>query len=267
MITSLQNPLVKRLVSLRDRKTRAAEEVFLIEGEKELRHAVAGGIILEQVVRCAEVMEETHTWRQGGVLEEWLLGQGQRQSRVEEVSARVYAKIAYRENAEGVVAVARLPRRSLADIPLRKDMTLLIADGVEKPGNLGALLRTADGAGMDAVIVCGEAVDVYNPNVVRASVGALFTLPVVEADAADVRLWLRDHHFTIVMTSPAASKTYDQVDYQGRTALVLGSEAQGLGPDWLNCGGTVVRIPMRGKMDSLNLSCCGAILMYACRRQ
>jgi TrmH family RNA methyltransferase len=116
---------------------------------------------------------------------------------------------------------------------------------------------------MDAVIVCGASVDVYNPNVVRASVGALFTVPVVEADAAAVRVWLREHGFMTIMTSPTAAKPYHEVAYQGRVALVLGSEADGLGADWLHSSGIVVRIPMRGKMDSLNLSCSGAILMYA----
>ena len=262
MITSLQNPLVKAVAGLNRRRERQREGLFLIEGERELRHAVGGGIVLEKVLCCEELLVGneclTNLREVSGLAGD---------SEVVEVSEEVFAKIAYRDGGGGVLAVGRIPTGNIAEVQLGKEALVLVIEGVEKPGNLGALLRTADGAGVDAVIVCGEGVDLYNPNVVRGSLGALFTVKVLVLTFEAARGWLKSNDIKVIVSSPTAQKDYCEADYSGRIALVLGSEKAGLSGRWLQQGGSAVRIPMAGAMDSLNVSCSGAILLYEALRQ
>jgi len=268
MITSLQNPLIKRIVAFKDKKHREREGVFLIEGEKEILHALSQGISLETLIYCSDLLRFNKDLNTIEHINEYLMGGQSGQVKLVEADQRVYAKIAYRDKAEGLVAIAHLPKRDIEEMLLAQNPLILVIWGVEKPGNLGALLRTADGAGTDAVIVCNEGgVDLYNPNVVRGSLGALFTVPTYEMSLANTLDWLRQKQVTIVLTSPNATMDYTQPDYTGPVALVLGSEKQGLPELLLQQNTTQVKIPMLGRMDSLNVSCSGAILLYEVLRQ
>jgi len=268
MITSLQNPLIKRIVAFKDKKHREREGVFLIEGEKEILHALSQGISLETLIYCSDLLRFNKDLNTIEHINEYLMGGQSGQVKLVEADQRVYAKIAYRDKAEGLVAIAHLPKRDIEEMLLAQNPLILVIWGVEKPGNLGALLRTADGAGTDAVIVCNEGgVDLYNPNVVRGSLGALFTVPTYEMSLANTLDWLRQKQVTIVLTSPNATMDYTQPDYSGAVAIVLGSEKQGLPELLLQQDITQVKIPMLGRMDSLNVSCSGAILLYEVLRQ
>ena len=267
MITSLQNPLVKRIVRLRQRRHRTAEGVFLIEGEKELTHALTAGLTLETIVYCPSILPANQHLNSTTALEDASPRPGVTPPQLIEVSPQVYAKLAYRASVTGLIALAHIPTLTLPQLQLPPNPLLLIVDGVEKPGNLGALLRTADGAGIHAVIVCDPQLDLYNPNVVRASLGALFTVPTVTAPADDTRTYLNTQSINLIVTTPSATQTYTEIDYRPPTALVLGSEKQGLPPPWLQPPAQPVRIPMAGALDSLNLSCSGAIIIYEALRQ
>ena len=262
MITSLQNPLVKAVAGLNRRRERQREGLFLIEGERELRHAVGGGIVLEKVLCCEELLVGNERLTDLAEVSK-LVGKAE----VVQVSAQVFAKIAYRDGGGGVLAVGRIPAGDIGEVKLGEEALVLVVEGLEKPGNLGALLRTADGAGVDAMIVCGEGVDLYSPNVVRSSLGALFTVKVLALTFEQTREWMTANNIRAIVTSPAAEQDYCQVDYAGRVALVLGSEKAGLSARWLDGGGEAVRIGMTGAMDSLNVSCSGAILLYEAVRQ
>lgn len=185
---------------------------------------------------------------------------------MEAVSEYVFERLAYRKQG-GVVAVAVMPKIKVEAWRLGESPLVLVVEGVEKPGNLGALLRTADGAGVDAVIITDAEVDVYHPNVVRASLGALFTVRVGMMDITEARGWLRERQMQVIVAMPGAGEIYTQVDYMEGTAMVLGSEAAGVKQEWIESGARAVRIPMLGKMDSLNVSCSGAVLMYEALRQ
>lgn len=265
-ITSLQNPLVKRFVHLRDKRDRMREGVFVIEGEAELTHAVTNGVEFESVLYCPNflpgndrVRNEDDIWR--------LFARAGRHVQRHVVSESVFAKIAYRQRAGGMIATAYIPDWRLEDYVPETDPLVLIIEGVEKPGNLGALLRTADSVGADAVIVCDPAADLFNPNVVRASLGALFTVPVFVAGVATTVAWLQEQEIMPLVTTPLAEMDYYDADLTVPVALVLGSEKQGVSEFWLQGGHQTVKIPMCGHMDSLNLSCSGAILMYEALRQ
>jgi TrmH family RNA methyltransferase len=268
MITSAQNPLVKRLVSLQEKKRlRLQEGVFLIEGERELLHALAGGIEFETVFYCLELLvgnAELNSME--SLAGRFSIGSTGAVELVQ-VSPRVYGKIALRENTGGIVGVAKIPRRDIYKLQLSKNPLVLVVAGVEKPGNLGALLRTADGAGVEVVIVCDGEVDLYNPNVVRSSLGALFTVPTFPLSWEETGQWLQENRILMIFTSPAVEKDYTEEDYTGAVAIFLGSEKGGLPSEWLRKKASQVKIPMRGQMDSLNVSCSGAIVLYEAVRQ
>jgi RNA methyltransferase, TrmH family len=183
------------------------------------------------------------------------------------VTPAVFGKIAYREDSGGLLLVLPYITRSLAAMPIRTAPFLAVIEGVEKPGNLGAILRTADAAGVDGVIVCSGATDVHNPNVVRASLGALFTVPIAEAPTATVIQWLQQQRIEIIAAAPTGLCTYTKPDYTAPVAVVMGSEAHGLAPAWVAAAHELVRIPMQGKVDSLNLSAATAVLLYEVVRQ
>ena len=263
LITSAQNPLVKRLVSLREKKRLRLEEgVFLIEGEKELLNGLAGRIEFDTVVYCRELIDgnvELNTIE--SVKKRFGIGRSGAKKLVE-ISTRVYSKISLREKSGGIIGVAKIPRRDIYKLELSRNPLILVAAGVEKPGNLGALLRTADGAGVEVVIVCEAEVDMYNPNVVRSSLGALFTVPTFQMSWEETRQWLQENRIRMIFTSLAAEKDYTEEDYTGAVAIFLGSEKEGLPAEWLRERAALVKIPMLGKMDSLNVSCSGAVVLY-----
>lgn len=265
MITSLQNTIVKHVVALRDKNKRQRDGVFVIEGDKEISHAIAAGIALESVIFCTELITANDQLDSIQQIEQCAARAG---GQAIEVASHVYAKMAYRQKVGGVLAVAQIPQRTIEDLSLGEHPILLVVQGVEKPGNLGAILRTADGAGVDAVMVISDGgADIWNPNVVRASLGALFTVPVLAMDMTQAKETLSQLALPVIMTTPAAHKDYTAINYTRGAAIVLGSEHDGLPEDWLTAEPIKVKIPMNGQMDSLNVSCSAAILLYEALRQ
>jgi TrmH family RNA methyltransferase len=259
-IGSLHNPRVKAARQLRERRHRDAEGLMLIEGGEELRLALAGGLLPQTVFLCRDLIRDPAPAAH-------LEAQLRASAEILEVSPAVFAKIAYRENPDGWLAVAPTSRRILADLPLPPTPLLLICEAVEKPGNLGAMLRTADAAGVDALVVCDPATDLANPNVVRASRGALFTVPVALATTGEALAWLQTHGIRLVAATPQAATAYTDVDLRGPVAIAVGAEDEGLSAAWLEQADLTVRIPMTGKVNSLNVSASAALLLYEAVRQ
>jgi TrmH family RNA methyltransferase len=259
LISSLQNPRVKAVVRLRERRHRDREALLLVEGHAELSLALAGGAQPITLYVCPELI--TPASRS-------LLNQAHAASReVIAVTRPVFEKMAYRENPDGWLAVLPAVRRGLADLALPANPLLLVAEAVEKPGNLGALLRSADAAGAAGLIVCDPATDVNNPNTVRASRGALFTVPIAEASTAEALPWLRAHGLRLVAATPQADLVYTQANLGGPVALAVGAEDVGLSAAWLNAADVAVRIPMQGRVNSLNVAASAALLLYEVVRQ
>ena len=270
MITSPQNPLIKRIGSLsRKRSYRLAERAFVIEGEKELLSAFVGGIAIEALIYCPDLIESNSVLNtESRLVSRLAAGCGPGGPAPMAVSGSVYAKIAYRTDTCGLLAIGQMPELTIDQLKLPKLPLILVVDHLENPGNLGALLRTADAAGLDSVIVCETTVDLYNPNVVRSSLGALFTTPCCLADCDRTIAWLVENGLEIFAASPQSEQNYTDADYTAGTAIVLGSESAGLSAGWLCCDDVhCVRIPMHGRVDSLNVSCSGAIILYEALRQ
>ena len=259
-ISSLQNPRIKQLVKLRDRRPRDEAGVFLVEGYREIRRALEKGIALEEVYFAPE----------------WFLGENEPAllaeartagARLFELSREAFAKVAYRERPDGLLAVAPQWKRTLADMPLSAMPFLLVVESIEKPGNLGTILRSADAAGCDAVIVCDPVTDLFNPNVVRASTGVLFSVPCVVAGSEEVQGWLKERGIRTIATTPAAQVLYSDADLRGPLAVVMGSEQYGLSDFWLAKADLPVRIPMAGQADSLNVAMATIITLFEAVRQ
>ena len=259
-ITSLHNPRVKHAVRLRDRRYRAEHGQTLIDGARELGRAIAAGVRVREVFVCEPLCRAEEC-------RELLAALPPPGGEVLSVSEAVFRKLAFGHRAEGVLGVAETPRRGLADLVLPPDPLVAVLEDVEKPGNLGAVLRNADGAGLDAVLVADPRTDLYNPNAIRASLGTLFTIQVCECTGSEAIRWLQERRFTIVAARVNGSVPYTEVDYRGPTAIVLGSEAQGLSALWSGPGVRAACVPMLGAADSLNVSASAAVFFYEARRQ
>jgi RNA methyltransferase, TrmH family len=259
-ITSKQNPKIKALVGLRQRRDRDTAGLFLIEGYREVRRALDKTIGITELYYCPE-------WFLGDN-EQALINDAQQSGAIlYELSKEVFAKVSYRDRPDGLLAVAKQWQRSLDDLKLSPKPFLMVVEAVEKPGNLGTILRTADGAGADGVIVCDPVTDIFNPNVVRSSTGVLFSVPVVVTDSQTLFQWLRQKKIHIVATTPAAEKLYTKTDLTGPIAVVMGSEQYGLTDFWLEQCDLPVRIPMAGQADSLNVAISAAVVAYEVVRQ
>ncbi len=256
-ITSLQNPKVKAVVSLRERREREKTHLFLIEGYREIKRAVIAKRQIETLFICPELFL--------GENEEELIRESNAQ--VLECSKEVFAKISYRDRPDGLLAIAPQMHLSLSDLRFKENPFLLIAESIEKPGNLGTILRSSDAVGVDAVIVCDPTTDIHNPNVVRSSVGTLFTVPVLEADGEETLLFLKKNKIAIVAATPHAKEEFTKVDLRGPVAIVVGTEQYGLSPRWMESADILVRIPMRGVADSLNVASATTLLLYEVLRQ
>lgn len=263
-IASPQNQHIKDVVKLAKHAERQARRVTTVEGLREITRALAYGIVPTEVYVCPELVKNGEA---DVILAQLQTFAQNRQTALFEVTPEVFAKIAYRDNSDGLLLVIPYLERTLAQLPLGTPPFLAIIEGVEKPGNLGAILRTADAAGVDGVLICTGATDLHNPNVIRASLGTLFTVPVVEASTTATLAWLRQHQIQIVATTPDAETLYTAVDMTGPIAIVMGSEAEGLGAAWLAVADQAVRIPMYGAADSLNLATSTALLLYEAIRQ
>lgn len=259
-VNSPKNAEIKALLRLRERRERTREGVFLIEGRREIERAVQAGVRLKMLYFCLEMSAPAGMRQLQHELE--LLG-------VETVtlSEAAFNRVSLRENPDGALAVAETWQLNPEDLELPRAPLLLVVDGAEKPGNLGALLRTADSAGADAVFLTGSGTDVFNPNVVRASMGSLFACPVTHVERARLVSWLRRRGFAIFATSPAAHTTYWEADLRGGCAVVLGAEHEGLPMAWLEEADELLAVPLHGLADSLNVATTGALLLYEALRQ
>jgi len=258
-IRSPSNPLVKRLVRLRERRARDAEGVALVEGAREVVRALEGGWRPRLIATCAALASPA-----AAMVADRLDAAGA--ERVE-LGAAAFTKVSLRQHPDGVLALVEPPEFDLDGLSWPADGLYLVVDGLEKPGNLGALLRSADAADVDAVFVTGRGTDLHNPNVVRASMGSLFARPVVAAEPEELRTALRRHTVRLVITSPHAERDLWDADLRGPTAIVLGTEHEGLAPDWLAAADELVRVPMAGLADSLNVATTGALMLFEARRQ
>lgn len=252
-ITSLQNPRVKQIVKLRDdKKERQRDGLMLVEGYDEISLALSAGyfprtlLIAPELVR-REIKNIT--------------------TEIFTVSPAVFGKLSYRENPDGWLAIFPIPRISLDDLKLSQSPLMIVAEAVEKPGNLGAILRTADAAGVDGVLVCDPRVDAYSPNVVRASRGTIFTVPVVETNSAQALVYLQRRGIRVLAATPSAQAEYTRQDLRAPLAVAVGTEDQGLSEFWMSQADLQVKIPMIGKVNSLNVSIATALIVYEAVRQ
>lgn len=258
-ITSLKNTRVRDALELRDRRARDRTGTTLVDGTREVARAMQGGArILELFV------DEDRLRGDAPVLLERAIEGG---ARITRASGEVLDKLAYGDRPDGIVAIAAIPDTRLERLRLPADPLVVVLESVEKPGNLGAVLRSADGAGADAVIAADPRTDLYNPNAIRASLGTIFALPVAAGRSPDVRAHLADAGVRLIAARVDGSVPYTEVDLRGPVALVLGSEADGLTDAWSGGGVTAVHLPMLGVADSLNVSIAAAILLYEARRQ
>jgi RNA methyltransferase, TrmH family len=259
-ITSLQNPRVKEAVRLRDPRHRRKQRRIVIDGARELLRAVNAGLAMLEVFVCESLCKGDDA---GQLLS--ILDRGG--SELFSVSEAIFEKLAFGHRTEGVLAVAEMPQPTLDSLTLGQNPLVAVLEAVEKPGNVGAVLRSADAAGVSAVIVTDSGTDLYNPNAIRASLGTIFTMQVCEATSAAARTWLRERDFAVVAARVDGAVPYTEVDLRGPTAIVLGSEAKGLSPTWTDEGIQAVRLPMLGVADSLNVSVTAAVLFYEALRQ
>lgn len=292
-ISSGQNPKIKKLLELQAKsKARRESGLFVVEGVRETEHCLEAGFEADTIFHCPEILPQLPSWIPAS-------------AHIEEVSAAVYAKVAYREGTEGLIAEIRERRLALDDLddllglaagnsPDRlsspaadnspdnkagkgtepaldgsniKAPLIMVLESVEKPGNLGAVLRSADAAGADAVFICDPLTDIYNPNLIRASIGAVFTVPVIACTSADAIAWLQERDFAILTAQLQDSSLYYESDMKGATAIVMGTESTGLSDLWRRAATAHIRIPMLGRLDSLNVSVSAAILLFEAIRQ
>ena len=261
ILTSVQNPKIKAAVKLNDRRARDQSGLFLIEGYRELKRAVDAGVNIRSLFFCPPFFL--------GENENALIDQIRLKTKeLYCCEKKVFEKLSYRDRPDGLIAIAYQMKHSLKNlISRKKDPFLIVAEGIEKPGNLGTILRSADAAGVDGVIVCDRCTDIYNPNVVRASVGTLFTVPVIEAKGKETLNWLREHHIKIIAATPSAEKEFTETDLTGPIAIAVGTEQLGLSETWMQASDLKVRIPMHGVADSLNVATATTLLLYEVVRQ
>lgn len=253
VITSLTNSRVKRLVALQAKSAeRLREGVFVVEGVRELERCSAAGLVIEEVYYCPAILPELPAVECGAIYE---------------VSQAVYDKIAYRGGTEGVTSVVKTRTLGLSDLQLGDAPLIVVLESVEKPGNLGAVLRSADAAGVNAVIVCDPLTDLWNPNLVRSSTGAIFSVPCVACTSEECIAFLKKRGITILTAQLQDSELYYDIDMKRATAIVMGTEATGLTNVWREAADAHIRIPMLGIVDSLNVSVSAAILMYEAVKQ
>lgn len=260
-ITSAQNPKIKDFLALQEKsRLRREKGLFVVEGRRELFHCLEAGFSPRTIFVCEEIL--------GAGEMEAVLGAAGEGCTVFSVSANVYDRMAYRSGTEGVTAIMQARNLRLEELRFRNEEPLIVVvEAVEKPGNLGAILRSADAAGADAVIVCDPLTDLYNPNLIRASIGAVFSVPVVAASSAETIEWLRSRGVTIYTAQLQDSSWYYDCDMKKATAIVMGTEATGLTGIWREAADRHIRIPMLGKLDSLNVSVSAAVLLFEAVRQ
>ncbi|MBQ0126972.1 MAG: RNA methyltransferase [Bacteroidales bacterium] len=250
LITSAQNPKIKRLLSLQQKSSERRDSgLFVVEGQRELQHCIQAGYDVDSIFRLAGTEVDAPG------------------AKVFEVSGEVYEKIAYRGSTEGVIAEVHTKSMRLEDLELGSNPLIMVLESVEKPGNLGAILRSADASGADAVIVCDPLTDLYNPNLIRAAIGAIFTVPCVACSSEEAISFFKDRGIQILTAQLQDSSLYYDYDMKRGTAIVMGTESTGLTDIWRKAADAHIRIPMLGRLDSLNVSVSAAILLFEAVRQ
>lgn len=258
-ISSLQNPKIKRLIQLQQKSSdRRKEQLFVVEGHRELFHCIEGGYVIDSVFTCPDFLNDEAT-----KLINLLDGNTSKYI----VSNKVYERIAYRGTTEGLIALVRMRDVTLNDLKLSDSPLIVVLERVEKPGNLGAILRSADAAGVHAVIICDPLTDIYNPNLIRSSIGAVFTVPCLTCCSEECIAFLKSKGIKILTAQLQDSSLYYNINMKRPTAIVMGAESTGLTSLWRDAADAHIRIPMLGKMDSLNVSTSAAILLYEAVRQ
>ena len=259
-ISSLANQGVKNVVKLRQRSHRDEMNLMLIEGYREIKRALDNNHLPTELFYCEELFQGSNN---NSIIERCAAAG----ARIFKCPEPVFAKMAYRDRPDGLLGVAPQIRIPLQALKVPENPLIVVAEAIEKPGNLGTILRSADAAGVHAVIVCDRCTDINNPNVVRASIGTLFSLPVVETTTAEAQAWMRERGIHIVAATPHTTHLYTDVNMAEPTAIVLGTEQYGLSDYWLNEQHHKVRIPMLGQCDSLNVAAAATILLYEAVRQ
>lgn len=262
-ITSAQNAKIKELLALQEKsRLRRSERLFVVEGRRELGHCLDAGFIPRTLFICGEILTEEEL--------NDLLGKAERLNPkvgVVQIPYELYGKIAYRGGTEGIIAEIEFRDRTLDSLSLSGNPLVIVLESVEKPGNLGAVLRSADAADADAVIICDPLTDLYNPNLIRASIGAVFSRQVAAASSEETIAWLKSRHIQILTAQLQDSSLYYDTDMKKPTSIVMGTESTGLTDIWRNAADAHIRIPMLGALDSLNVSVSAAILLFEALRQ
>ena len=251
-LTSASNPKIKKLLALQQKASERRESsLFTVEGRRELEHCLEAGYEADTVFICPEIAGEVQL----------------PDCRVCILSRELYAKVAYREGTEGIIAEVKARGHSLKNLKLKENPLVAVLESVEKPGNIGAVLRTCDAAGADALIICDPRADIYNPNLIRASLGAVFTVQTAVCESAEAIKYLKDRGIQILTAQLQDSSLYYDRDMRGGTAIVMGTESTGLSEVWRKAADAHIMIPMLGRLDSLNVSVSAAILLYESVRQ
>ena len=256
-ITSAQNPFIKSLVLLQEKaKARKQSGTFLIEGIREIELAIKGNYELETILICPELTDLSNN----------LIIQ-KSNNPIIEISKEVYQKLAYRDTTEGIIAVAKTKSHQLSELQLPENPLILVMESIEKPGNIGAMLRTCDAAKVDAVIIANPKTDLYNPNMVRSSVGCLFTNQIATASTEETIDFLQQNNINFYSATLQNSTSYHTQNFTKPSALVVGTEATGLNEPWREKATQNIIIPMQGEIDSMNVSVAAAILLFEAKRQ
>ncbi|MFX0558328.1 TrmH family RNA methyltransferase [Maribacter sp. CXY002] len=259
-ISSVQNPLIKKALLLRDKsRERKKTGQFILEGKRELEIALKANYTINTVLYCDTLVD---------ILEIKKKLQLKETVSLISVSIEVYQKIAYRDSTEGIVAIAKVKEHDIANLKtVNKNPLILVAEAPEKPGNIGALLRTADAANLDAVVIANPKTDLYNPNIIRSSVGCVFSRNIVTASTSEIIGYLKNNNIAIYCAALSASKDYTDVNFKKSSAIVVGTESTGLSDEWLSNSNQNIIIPMEGAIDSMNVSVSASILIFEAKRQ
>lgn len=259
-IASPQNVSIKKMMQLKEKKKeRIKTGTFVLEGQRELEMAINGGYNIDSIFFYPEFFSLQQV--------ESLIKDSTQSPGIVEISKEVYQKLAYRETTEGVLAIAKAKSHELKNLILPKNPLILVAEAPEKPGNIGALLRTADAANLDGVLIANPKSDIYNPNIIRSSVGCVFTVPIATGNTLEIIDFLEEHKISIFAAALSAKAAYTKADFTGATAMVVGTESTGLSDEWLSKADAQIIIPMEGSIDSMNVSVSAAILIFEAKRQ
>lgn len=263
VVTSAQNPKIKELLALQEKsRLRREKGLFVVEGIRELEHCVEGGFQIDTVFWCPSIYG-----KMPNVAEASMPAILRNAAKVVEVTEELYDKVAYRGGTEGIIAEVKAKETGLDALKLKEKPLIVVLESVEKPGNLGAVLRSADAAGADAVLICDPYTDLYNPNLIRSSIGGIFTVQCAATDSQSAINFLKERGIRILTAQLQDSEWYYDTDMRSGTAIVIGTESTGLTDIWRDAADSHIKIPMLGKLDSLNASVSAAILLFEAVRQ